>query len=49
MNDVGYFVIHLYTTRVKCIITLLSHDRMYPYHIKVTMNELSHKIQIIPI
>jgi hypothetical protein len=47
--DVGYFVIRLYTTRVKCIITLLSlHVLALLGHHQVT-NVYNHDIKDIPI
>jgi hypothetical protein len=48
-NNVGYFVIRLYTTRIKCIITLLSlHVSALLGHHQVT-NVYNYDIKDIPI
>jgi hypothetical protein len=49
IKNVGYFVIRLYTTRVKCIITLLSlHVSALLGHHQVT-NIYNYNIKDIPI
>jgi hypothetical protein len=46
--NVGYFVIRLYTTRIKCIITLSLHDSALLGHHQVT-NVYNYDIKYIPI